>query len=91
MSKVWLAIGFTAQAIFFGRWVIQWIATERNKKSTIPIAFWYLSLMGGVMLLAYAIYRKDPVFILGQSVGAIIYLRNLYYIQTHKKESLPGD
>jgi len=84
MSKIWLAIGFGAQALFFSRWVVQWIATEKKKKSTVPIAFWYLSLVGGLMLLAYAIYRKDPVFILGQTTGAIIYIRNLYYIHTHR-------
>jgi lipid-A-disaccharide synthase-like uncharacterized protein len=84
ISKVWLIIGFSAQALFFGRWVIQWVATEKKKKSTIPIAFWYFSLIGGLMLLAYAIYRKDPVFILGQTTGAVIYLRNLYYIHTHR-------
>jgi len=84
--KVWLFIGFFAQALFFSRWVVQWFATEKNKKSTIPIAFWYLSLAGGVMLLCYAIYRKDPVFILGQTTGAIIYIRNLYYIHQHKNK-----
>jgi lipid-A-disaccharide synthase-like uncharacterized protein len=83
MSKVWLIIGFSAQGLFFCRWLVQWLATEKKKKSTIPIAFWYFSLAGGVMLLAYAIYRKDPVFILGQATGAIIYIRNLYYIHTH--------
>lgn len=88
ISKIWLIIGFSAQALFFGRWVIQWIATEKKKKSTVPIAFWYFSLVGGLMLLAYAIYRKDPVFILGQTTGAIIYLRNLYYIHTHPGASL---
>ena len=82
-EKIWLIVGFAAQALFFTRWLVQWIATEKNKKSTIPIAFWYFSLFGGLMLLAYAIYRRDPVFILGQATGAVIYLRNLYYIHTH--------
>jgi lipid-A-disaccharide synthase-like uncharacterized protein len=82
-TKIWLIVGFSAQALFFGRWLVQWIVTEKKKKSTVPIAFWYFSLIGGLMLLAYAIYRKDPVFILGQAAGAVIYLRNLYFIHTH--------
>jgi len=84
--KIWLFIGFFAQALFFSRWIVQWFATEKKKKSTIPISFWYLSLCGGIMLLAYAIYRKDPVFILGQTTGAIIYTRNLYYIHRHRNK-----
>lgn len=76
----WLAIGFLGQGLFFGRWVIQWIASERKSESQIPIAFWYMSLVGGLITLAYAIYRKDPVFIAGQSVGAVVYVRNLVLI-----------
>ncbi len=91
INKIWLIVGFSAQALFFGRWLVQWIITEKKKKSTIPVAFWYLSLVGGLMLLAYAIYRRDPVFILGQACGAVIYLRNLYYIQTHKNKTIPGE
>ena len=74
---VWLGIGFLGQTLFFGRWVIQWIASEWHQESRVPIGFWYLSLTGGLITLAYAIYRKDPVFIAGQSVGATVYLRNL--------------
>ena len=76
----WLAIGFLGQGLFFGRWVVQWIASERKSESQIPIAFWYMSLVGGLITLAYAIYRKDPVFIVGQSVGAVVYVRNLVLI-----------
>jgi lipid-A-disaccharide synthase-like uncharacterized protein len=68
------------QGLFFGRWVIQWIASERKAESQVPIAFWYMSLIGGLITLAYAIYRKDPVFIAGQSIGAVVYIRNLILI-----------
>jgi len=77
---IWLTIGFLGQGIFFMRWVVQWLASERSAQSRVPIAFWYLSLTGGVITLAYAIYRKDPVFIAGQSVGTLVYLRNLMLI-----------
>ena len=73
----WLAIGFGGQALFASRFLYQWIASERAGRSYIPRAFWYLSLAGGVTLLAYAIHRGDPVFILGQATGAFIYIRNL--------------
>lgn len=77
---IWLGIGFLGQGVFFMRWVVQWIASEKHAESRVPIAFWYMSLVGGLITLAYAIYRKDPVFIAGQSVGAIVYLRNLVLI-----------
>ncbi len=80
MSKleiIWLSIGFFGQGLFFMRWVVQWLASERHNESRMPILFWYMSLGGGLITLAYAIYRKDPVFIAGQSVGAFVYLRNL--------------
>ena len=76
---VWLAIGFVGQAFFFSRFLVQWIASERAGRSVIPMAFWYLSLGGGVTLFVYALHIGDPVFILGQSCGAFIYLRNLYF------------
>jgi lipid-A-disaccharide synthase-like uncharacterized protein len=79
-ETIWIAIGFFGQGLFFGRWVIQWIASERMAKSEVPIAFWYMSLTGGLITLAYAIYRKDPVFIAGQSIGALVYIRNLMLI-----------
>jgi lipid-A-disaccharide synthase-like uncharacterized protein len=83
MSKesIWLAIGFLGQAFFSMRFLIQWIASERRKESVIPISFWFFSIGGGLTLLVYAIYRLDPVFILGQGAGLFVYLRNLYLIR----------
>jgi len=79
-ETIWIAIGFLGQGLFFGRWIVQWLASERSAKSKVPVSFWYLSLVGGLITLAYAIYRRDPVFIAGQSVGAIVYVRNLMLI-----------
>jgi lipid-A-disaccharide synthase-like uncharacterized protein len=79
-NPLWLAIGFVGQALFSGRFFVQWLASERRKKSVIPRAFWYFSLAGGAVLLAYAIHRRDPVFILGQAAGFFIYARNLWFI-----------
>lgn len=75
----WLAVGFVGQGFFFSRFLVQWIASERAGRSVIPMAFWYLSLIGGSTLFVYAVHLGDPVFILGQSAGAFIYLRNLYF------------
>jgi lipid-A-disaccharide synthase-like uncharacterized protein len=83
---IWLGIGFLGQGIFFMRWVVQWVASERHAESRVPMAFWYMSLTGGLITLAYAIYRKDPVFIAGQSVGTFVYLRNLMLIYTNSKQ-----
>lgn len=83
-ETIWLVVGFTGQAMFTMRFIVQWIASERKKKSTIPLAFWYFSLLGGMVLFSYAVYRRDPVFILGQSFGIFIYLRNLYFIRRNK-------
>jgi lipid-A-disaccharide synthase-like uncharacterized protein len=80
MSKFWLYLGFTGQFLFGARFLIQWVATERLKKSVIPVSFWYLSIFGSIILLIYAIERKDPVFIMGQSLGLIVYFRNLQII-----------
>jgi lipid-A-disaccharide synthase-like uncharacterized protein len=85
---IWIAIGFTGQALFFGRFFVQWIASERSKRSVIPLAFWYLSLAGGSVLLAYAIHQRDPVFIAGQAAGFFIYSRNLWLI--HRDVRGPG-
>jgi lipid-A-disaccharide synthase-like uncharacterized protein len=76
--------GFLAQLVFFMRFLVQWISTERNRKSVIPIAFWYISITGGIMLLTYGILDHDPVIIMGQSFGLIVYARNLYFIHKHK-------
>ena len=85
MSKMWLGLGFLAQLMFSARFVVQWLASERAGKSIMPLLFWYLSIAGSVLLLAYAIHRKDPVFILGQSMGIFIYTRNLYLIRREKR------
>ncbi len=82
---IWLFIGFFAQGLFFMRFFVQWISSELKGKSVVPIAFWYFSLSGGTMLLIYAIHRKDPVFILGQGLGLIIYIRNLVLIKKEGK------
>lgn len=76
-AEVWLILGLIGQAIFAGRFVVQWIHSERERRSSIPMAFWYLSIVGAVVLLAYASYVRDPVFIVGQAGGILIYLRNL--------------
>ena len=79
-ETIWVGIGMLGQAVFFGRWLVQWIASEKKSESRFPIAFWYMSLIGGLMVLAYAIYRRDLVFISGQVVGNIVYIRNLILI-----------
>ena len=89
-ETIWLAIGFLGQGVFFMRWVIQWVASERSAQSRVPIAFWYMSLIGGLITLAYAIYRKDPVFIAGQSIGALVYLRNLMLIYKPSRAGTPS-
>ena len=76
----WVAFGLAGQMLFGSRFIVQWIASERKKTSHIPILFWYLSLCGGVVTAAYAIHRGDPVFIIGQSAGLIVYVRNLMLI-----------
>ena len=80
MEQLWLGIGLLGQAMFSARFLIQWIVSERRRQSVIPVPFWYFSIAGGLTLLAYAIYRLDPVFILGQSTGVFVYARNLYFI-----------
>ena len=84
-EKTWLGIGFLAQLMFSMRFIVQWIASERARRSIVPETFWYFSLFGGALLLAYAIYRLDPVFMLGQAMGLVIYARNIYFIRTHNK------
>ncbi|HEY4404191.1 MAG TPA: lipid-A-disaccharide synthase N-terminal domain-containing protein [Xanthobacteraceae bacterium] len=75
----WLALGFLAQALFTARFLVQWIASERAGRSVIPVAFWFFSIGGGLLLLVYALYRRDPVFIAGQAFGVFVYGRNLYF------------
>ena len=81
VERLWVGLGLIGQLLFSARFIIQWIASERKKRSVIPVSFWYFSLGGSALLLAYAIYRKDPVFILGQSAGAVVYVRNLRLIR----------
>ncbi len=85
IPPLWMAIGFVGQFIFGLRFIVQWIATERRKRSVVPVAFWYLSLVGTVVLLTYSVYRLDPVFIAGFSLNMVIYLRNLYFIRTEAR------
>ena len=85
----WVIIGFIGQAFFGARFIIQWIVSEKRGESTIPLAFWYCSIGGSIVLLTYAIHREDPVFIVGQSLGSIIYIRNLILIDK-KKKALAG-
>ncbi len=81
---VWVSIGFAGQFLFSMRFIIQWFVSERAKQSIVPVAFWYFSIFGGITLLAYAIYRQDPVFIAGQAGGLLIYARNLYFIHSRR-------
>ena len=83
---IWLVIGFAGQALFTMRFIVQWWSSERQKRSVIPVAFWYFSLAGGATLLGYAIYRQDPVFIVGQAGGLFIYSRNLYFIYRERRD-----
>ena len=81
----WVLIGLFGQAMFMMRFVVQWIASEREKKSVMPEAFWYFSLGGGLIVFVYALHQQDPVFILGQSLGVIIYVRNIWFIWRNKR------
>lgn len=83
----WILLGFVAQTFFTMRFIVQWIASERAKKSVVPVAFWFFSLIGGALLFIYAIQRQDPVFILGQGMGLFIYIRNLWLIANERKSA----
>ena len=80
IDKTWLVIGFIGQGLFSARFFVQWLKSEKLKKSVIPSAFWYFSVAGGVTLLAFAIHRRVPVFIIGQASGLVIYFRNLQFL-----------
>jgi lipid-A-disaccharide synthase-like uncharacterized protein len=86
-GTIWVAIGFLGQALFTSRFLVQWIASERRGESIIPLAFWWLSLGGGLTLLSYAIWRQDPVFIVGQATGLVVYTRNLVLIGRKRREA----
>ncbi|MEL6102953.1 MAG: lipid-A-disaccharide synthase N-terminal domain-containing protein [Pseudomonadota bacterium] len=81
---LWVLFGLGGQLLFMSRFLVQWIASERVGRSVIPMAFWYFSICGGIILLTYAIYKRDPVFILGQSMGVFIYARNLWLIRRER-------
>src|SRR6516165_2822497 len=83
----WVVLGFVAQAFFTMRFLVQWIASERARASVIPVAFWFFSIGGGALLLVYALYRRDPVFIAGQALGLVVYVRNLYFIMINGWQS----
>ena len=82
----WVILGLVAQGLFTMRFVVQWIASERVGRSVIPLAFWWFSVGGGLLLLVYALYRKDAVFILGQAFGVFVYLRNLYFVLRERRQ-----
>lgn len=91
LSEPWVLFGFFAQSVFAMRFMVQWIASERRGQSYVPIIFWHLSLLGTALLCAYAIHRRDPVFILGQSLNAVIYVRNLMLIRHPKTAPAMAD
>lgn len=84
----WSIIGFLGQAAFASRFVVQWLSSEREGRSVIPVYFWYASLVGSLVLLSYAIHIKDPVFVVGQSFGMVVYLRNLMLLRARGRESV---
>lgn len=83
-AHIWMGIGFLGQALFSARFLVQWIASERARRSIIPHAFWFFSIGGGATLLAYAIYIRDPVFIVGQAAGLVVYSRNIFLLRREK-------
>lgn len=91
LRNPWIIVGFAGQVAFSMRFLIQWIVSERQKRSVIPISFWYLSLVGSGLLLTYALYKADPVFILGQSFGFIVYFRNLHLLGRSRKQESPAE
>ncbi len=86
IDLVWLSIGLLGQCLFMARFIVQWMHSERHKQSLIPVSFWYLSLIGGLIVLAYGIHRVDPVIILGQLPGTLVYARNLVLIKRNSKK-----
>ena len=86
----WLVLGFIAQGLFTMRFVVQWIASERAGRSVIPLAFWLFSIAGGTLLLVYALYRRDAVFIAGQAFGVFVYLRNLWFVLYERRATAAG-
>jgi lipid-A-disaccharide synthase-like uncharacterized protein len=89
LRNPWVVVGFAGQVVFSLRFLVQWIASERLQRSVIPMSFWYLSVAGAGLLLTYALYRADPVFILGQLLGFVVYLRNLHLLTRKSAQSSP--
>ncbi len=87
----WVLFGFLGQFVFAMRFIIQWIVSEKKKESIVPLSFWYLSIGGGIILLIYSVYKKDPVFVLGQASGLFVYARNLVLIMKKKARDLGGN
>jgi lipid-A-disaccharide synthase-like uncharacterized protein len=87
----WVVLGFAAQGLFTMRFFVQWIASERVGRSVVPMAFWWFSISGGVLLLVYALYRRDPVFIAGQALGVFIYLRNVMFVLRERRAGRPAE
>jgi len=85
INTIWLAVGFGGQAVFSMRFIVQWICSEKQRRSVIPLGFWYLSIIGSIVLFAYAVHRRDPVFSIGQAFGILVYARNLYFIHKEKQ------
>ena len=84
VEHLWISVGLLGQFLFSCRWLIQWLASERLRRSVVPLAFWYFSIAGSLILLAYALYRRDPVFILGHAANSAVYLRNLHLLMRER-------
>jgi len=87
-NPFWFIVGFTGQVVFGGRFILQWIVSEYKKRSYVPVAFWYISLVGSIILLIYAIHRRDLIFMLGLSLNTLIYVRNLHLIYKHSAKAV---
>jgi lipid-A-disaccharide synthase-like uncharacterized protein len=85
---LWILFGFIAQVMFMMRFLVQWVASERARRSVVPVAFWFFSVAGGALLFVYAIHREDPVFIAGQGAGLFIYLRNIWLIHRERRRAI---
>lgn len=90
LATIWLILGFTGQGLFASRFLVQWISSERRRRSYIPRSFWYLSIAGGLLSLSYAIYLRDPPFIFGQSAGVVVYTRNLMLLRRNPAVTAPS-
>ena len=84
-EAIWVTVGLLGQLMFTARFIVQWIASEKAGRSVVPVAFWYFSICGGLIVLAYGIHKFDPVIILGQLPGTVIYARNLWLIRAEKR------